>query len=337
MKVLCKYSGIEFACDHFPGYLTSGEYYHPIFAMPLPKLWKYFPKWQAAELTDTDSYLLFIAYLNATDMVDFRTAVQRTTDTNAIVSSQMENLFYTIGRVITIKHPSFSIPRFVITRDTCTLSNVRYWIQTWQECYDDFTNGLKDVELRANLERKALNLQRMIKNPSLNPSKYAHILAQWCSEAAEFPLFQMKDPSGNETTLSEYWQELIVKCHTNTSVITIRESDLVELIEHCETNLDGGSIQAYHLFDTIRSGLDMLKGFFSIGSTSFSILQDGDDVGTSNLQLLIDSAPLTPPKRTEYTSEFQFIKAKMKYSLALANGNGNGGVNGNGNSIEEKL
>jgi len=82
--ILCHYSGIEFRCEHFPIHLTSGESHHPIFDAPLPKLWKYFSKWQAGELTETDSYLLFIAYMRATEMVDFRTAIRRTPATPKI-------------------------------------------------------------------------------------------------------------------------------------------------------------------------------------------------------------------------------------------------------------
>lgn len=330
--ILCKYSGVEFKVDHFPIHLTRGEASHPIFDVPLKRLWKYFTKWQAGELTEIDSYLYFLALLNATEMVEFRTPAFRTTKTPQIIQSNMESLFYTIGNIITIKHPAFSIPRFVITQDTRNLENVKYWIQTWAEAFSDFQHGLKDIELRDRLNRKSHGLERLIKNPSLNPNKYAHLLSAWAAEAAEFPTFTMRDSAGNETTCSEYWQELIVKCHTNTSIITVPEKDLVELIEHCEEYLDGGSIQAHHLFNTIREGLDTLQGFFSIGSPSFAILGDNDDVGTSNLNLLIASAPIAMPKRTEYANDFQFLRAKMKWQLALQMESSQ-----SGNSIEEKL
>lgn len=315
--ILCSKSGIEFKCDHFPISLTQRESYHPIFDVKLPRLWKYFPKWQAGELTETDSYLLFLAYLNATEMVEFRTACKRRPNTPQIIQANMESLFYTIGKIITIKHPKFTVPRLVISHDTADLSNVRYWIQTWEQAYLDFCDGLKNQELRSRLVRKEQGLERLIKNPSLNPKKYAHLLASWAAEAAVFPDFEMKDNAGNETTCSEYWQEIIIKCHTDTDIISIPEKDLAEIIEHCEENLDGGSIQAHQLFVTIRQGMETLQGFFSIGSPSFSILGESDSVGDVNLQLLIDSAPIEMPKRTDYANEFQFIRAKMKYNLAL--------------------
>jgi len=316
-SILCNLSGIEFKCDHFPIHLTQGESHHPIFDVKLPRLWKYFPKWQAGELTETDSYLLFIAYLNATELVDFRVSCKRRANTSQIIQSNMESLFYTIGRIVSIKHPKFSVPRLVISPDTADLANVRYWIQTWEQSYADFCDGMKDVELRSRLVRKEQALERLIKNPALHPKKYAKLLASWAAESAVFPEFNMTDSAGNETTCSEYWQEIIVKCHTDTNIISIPEKDLSELIEHCEEHLDGGSIQSHQLFVTIRQGMDTLKGFFSVGSPSFSILGDGDSVGDTNLQLLIDSAPLNPPKRTDYANEFQFIKAKMKYSLSI--------------------
>jgi len=324
--VLCSISGIQFKTEHFPINLTQGESHHPIFDVPLPRLWKVFPKWQAGELTKTDSFLLFLAYMKATELVEFRCHVWQRPDTDRIIANNMENLYHTIGNIIQIKHPKFSVPRIVISPETRDLGNVRYWIQTWQQCYEDFCNGLKDVDLRARLVRKEAMLERLIKNPSLKPSRYAKTLASWAAEAAEFPDFSIgiDSESGEDITLSEYWQEIIVKCHTDTNIVSVPEKDLQELITHCEENLDAGSIQAHHLFQTIRNGFKTLTDFFSVGSPTFMILDDGtgntiNSVEKTNLQMLIDSAPAVEPKRTEYVNEFQFIKAKMKWNLAQQN------------------
>lgn len=321
--ILCKYSGIEFRTEHFSIYNSHGESHHPIFDVPLKKLWKYFPKWQEGSLTKTDSFLLFVAYLKATDLVEFRTHVWQRPDTDRIVSSNMESLFYTIGRIITIKHPRFSIPQFVISGETRDLSNVSYWIRIWDECYQDFMRGLKDQELSSILKRKEIALERLIKNPSLKPERYAHILADWASHAGSFPEFTFTDSNGNETTLSDYWQSIIIKCYTALEIITIPEKDLTELIEHCEESIDTGSIQAHHLFTTLREGLSTLQGFFSLGNVGFKILGADDSVESANIQLLIDSAPVAEPRRIDYPTEFAFLKAKMKWNLASRNGSQN--------------
>ena len=101
-KILCAKSGIQFTVEHFPISFTQNECHHPIFDASLKKLWKYFPKWQAGELTDTDSLLLFLAYLNATERVEFRTHIWRTTHTNQLVASNMEHLYYVIGKISAI-------------------------------------------------------------------------------------------------------------------------------------------------------------------------------------------------------------------------------------------
>jgi hypothetical protein len=316
-KILCSKSGIEFKCDHFPIYLTAGEAHHPLFNLPLKRLWKYYPKWQNRELTRTDSFLYFLALLNATELVEFRCHVWQRPDTDQIIAMNMEALHSIIGKIVTIKHPKFAVPRFVISPETRDLSNVRYWIETWESAFDDFCNGLKDADLRSRLQRKSESLERLIKNPALKPERYARMLANWASEAGAFPEFPIK-VQGVEMSLSSYWQEIIVKCHIDSSIISIPEKDINELLEHCEENIDGGSIQAHHLFTTIRSGIQTLQGFFSLGSPTFTILGQDDSVEKANLQMLIDSAPTEMPKRTDYPTEFAFMKAKMKYQLAIS-------------------
>lgn len=305
MKILCCKSGIEFKCDHIPVYLSGGESHHPIFDMSLKQLWKLYPKWLKRELTRTDSFLLFLAYLNATELVEFRCHVWQRPNTDSIVANNMTGLYEIIGKIVTIKHPKFAVPRFVISHDTRDLENVRYWIEAWENSFEDFCNGLKGEELRSRLQRKAETLERYIKNVQLDPRRYARILAQWANEAGQFP-----------ENIAEYWEDIIVKCHTSTDIITIPKVDLEELIEYCEENVDAGSIQGHHLFQTIREGYATLTGFFSVGSPTFSILDSGDDVGQTNLQLLVQSAPIEEPKRADYPTEFAFIKARMKWKIA---------------------
>jgi hypothetical protein len=302
-------------------YNSYGECHHPVFDVPLKRLWKVFPKWQAGELTATDSYLYYIALLKATELVEFRAPCRIAKDTDRIVSSNLENLFHTIGKITSIKHPAFVVPTIAITHDTSDLQNSPHWIAIWNECFNDFQNGLKDTELRSKLQRKAAGLEILIKNPSLKPYRYAPRLAEWAAEAAEFPTFAIYNPVlKTNTSLSEYWQYIIVSCHTDSGIIAIPEPDITELLEHLETNLDAGSIQAHQLFCTVREGLDTIKGFFSIGSPTFSILSDNSNetVGASNLALMLSDAPLEKPRRMDYPSAFRFLQAELKYKTALA-------------------
>jgi hypothetical protein len=315
-KILCSLSGIEYNCDHFPVYIQSLSH-HPIFDLPLKKLWKFYPKWQEGALTETDSYLLTLSILNATELVDFRMAAQRHANTHAIVQRNMELLYDTVGRIVTIKHPAFVLPRFVISKDTRTLENLKVWLDIWNDKYADFQSGLKDQELRSKLERREASLARLIRNPAIKPERYAHILAGWAEEAAEFPTFTFTHPNGSTTTIAEYWKQIIIDCYRAENIIQHTEKDIVECLEHCEEYIDLGSIFSYQLFNTLREGLDAHRGFFGLGTTSFSILNDGDNVGDSNLQLLIADAPTKEPARREYPTEFAYLKAKMKWNLSI--------------------
>jgi hypothetical protein len=316
-KILCSKSGIQFKAEYFPIAFTSGELHHPIFYAPLKRLWKFYPKWQTGELGTVDSYLYFLALLNSTQLVQWRTAALRHADTDAIVQQYMEPLFSTIGHIAAIRNPRFILPRFVISTETRTLTNIKYWIQAWEESYSDFCNGLKDQDIRSQVQRREAALERLIKNPAIKPQRYAHLLAQWAALAGSFPTFSVTI-AGVTQSCSDYWQDIICKCYNHVDIIQIPERDLVELLEHCEQEIELGSIYSYHLFNTLREGLETVRGFFGIGATTFSILSNDSDVGVSNLQLLIDSAPTEEPQRRDYATEFAFIKARMKWSLAVA-------------------
>lgn len=316
-KILCSKSGVQFNCDHFPISLTQNESHHPIFDVSLKRLWKYFPKWQNDELTEIDSYLYFLSLLHSTELVEFRTAALRHAQTDAIIASNMESLYSTIGKIVQIRNPRFVLPRFVISHDTRNLTNVRHWLEVWNSQYEDFCNGLRDQDLRSKLQKREAALERLIKNPSLKPERYSHLLAAWAAEAAQFPDFPV-NVNGNVITCSQYWQDIIQKCYVSHDIIQIPEADLKEVLAHCEDSIEMGSIFSHQLFTTLREGLSTLQGFFSIGSTSFSILSGNDDIGESNLQLLINDAPVTEPRRIDYPSEFAYLKAKMKYSIAAS-------------------
>lgn len=315
-KILCSHSGIQFSCDHFPVFLTQQEYHHPVFSMSLKQLWKYYPKWQNAELTDVDSYLLFLGLLNATELVDFRTAALRTEHTGSIVSQNMECLYDTIGRIAAIRNPRFVLPRFVISHETRNLSNVKHWLHVWNEQYDDYSNGLKDQDKRSKLQKREAALERLIRNPAIRPERYSHLLASWADEAGEFPQFPVTTSRG-VLPCNEYWQSIIQSCYNHIDIIQIPEKDLRELLDHCEDTIELGSIFSYQLFTTLREGLQAIDGFFNDrGTTSFHILGSTDNVGDSNLALLLKSAPVTEPRRMDFASEFLFLKARMKWTLA---------------------
>lgn len=321
MKILCAYSGIEFTCEHFPASLFSREACHPIFHLPQKRLISFLGKWGANELTPTDSYLLFLAVLRSSDLVDFRLPVIRTERTDSIVAQNMEALIKTTIRLNTVINPSVLFPHFVISADTRNLDNVQYWIQNWKDSYQDFIDGKgKDYDDRKLAHREAA-LERMIKNPYKSIQETARSVADWASSAGEFPTFQTVNRfTEQRCTLSDYWKQIIITAGNDDKIYSINRQDLEELLEHCESTISYGSIFSSALFKLLRHALEKQKNFLGLGNLgeSFTILGQ-DNVQDANLRVIIDSAPTELPKKEDFPAtpagKFAYMKAKMQYDM----------------------
>jgi hypothetical protein len=333
MQILCAYSSITFNVEHFPGTLSSRESYHPIFDMPQKRLLSNLGKWSSGGLTPTDSYLLFLAVLRSTDLVDFRVPAIRTPTTDAIIAQNMESLCRTVIKLKSVSNPAVVFPHYVISPDTRSLDNVRYWIENWQDSYDAFVAGrVRDIEGRDEWKRlvtREAALQRLIKNPHRPIASYAAQIADWASIAGSFPDHgTIPSPfSGMQITVSDYWKELIVLCASETKLFGIPQKDLVELRDHCEEHIPVGSIYSNALFKIIRHALDRQQSFLGLGDfditrSTYQLLESTDDVEAANLSASIQAAPLEEPRQEQYATKFEFLRAKLRYQLARKHGSG---------------
>lgn len=325
--ILCAYSGIEFKVDHFPAYLDSRECYHPVFTLSSKKLLSYTNKWASGNLTDIDSYLLYLALFSSTELIEFRTAAKRTDKTKSTVAQNMSSLIRIISYIDTIKHPAFVLPKFVISSETSDLSNSKYWLETWIEAYNKFSSGYRSVTKDTRILRREAGIEKLLRNSTKKVESYAGILSDWAADAAEFPAH-----------CSDYWKSIIKKCVNFESIFTIETEDIEELIEYCEDNIDHGSLSAHALMSILRNGLKKNKSFnisnFSntLGKRIYTILSDSADLANKEIleqtkeaefkTKMISEAPATEPKESDYPStpvgKINFNRAKYKYRLAIA-------------------
>lgn len=327
MQILCAYSSITFTCEHFPGTLSSRESYHPVFDMPQKRLLSNLGKWSSGGLTPTDSYLLFLAVLRSTDLVDFRVPAIRTPQTDAIIAQNMEHLCRTVIKLNSVSNPAVTFPHYVISPDTRTLENVRYWIENWQDSYEAFVAGrIRDIEGREEWRRLATReaaLQRLIKNSHRPIASYASQVAEWAALAGNFPSRgTIPSPfSGMQISLTDYWKELIVLCANENRLFGIPRKDLQELLDHCEEHIPVGSIYSNALFKIIRHALDRQQSFLGLGDlditrSTYEILTSTDNVEDANLRASIQAAPLEEPRQEQYATKFEFLRAKLRYQMA---------------------
>lgn len=318
-RVLCALSGIEFQVEFLPIPIHTREVAHPIFSLDQKRLIHLIGRWSDGSLDSTQSYLLFLALLNSTEQIEWRTPASRTSQTPSIVANNMEQLVLVVGRCELIRNPRFTLPKFSINQETKDLSNVSHWIESWHNCYTEFLSGNRQADLRAKILRREEALEKLIKDHSKRTGSYVRMLADWAVEAGEFPTGQILG-----IRICDYWKDIIIKCVSDSQIFTIPRADLEELIEHCEDYIPHGTIYAHALMETLRAGLAKQKNYLGLGDldlsiseTKFRVLSADDSVESANIMAMIDSAPISIPDPKDYPNKIAYLKAKMRYDMSV--------------------
>ena len=316
----CIKSGLKFKCEHMP---TAIAMAHPMFSVPQHKLISLAGKWGAQHLTEVESYLLFLALLDSTSLIQWRTHVQYTPATNASVQANMPALLSIIASINLINSPSFNLPSFAITQDTATLTNVKHWIEAWAENYADWQIGRQADKLRDKLRAREDALQRLLKS-STPPAAYAKMLATWAADAGSFPEFTISHPiTATPITIREYWIQLITTIANDDKLFRFPRSDIAELITHCEDNIEHGNIYAHALMKYLRDGLrsyDDYLGFgeFTTPTTTFTVMSPTSSIHAINRAALINTAPTSEPLKHQYPTTTAWLKAYTKWKLSTS-------------------
>lgn len=323
MKILCRYSGIEFQVQHFPFTLESRECAHPVFSIPQSKLLVLCARdFASGKFTPIDSYLAFLSLLHSTGKVDWRVpAVYLQGRTDSIIAANIESLIRTIGLVSAVDHPALVLPSFVISPDTKDLQTVQHWIAIWTECYKGFLDGNKKAQLHDRIIRREQAMERLIKDPSKNPANYAVHLSEWAALVGEFPTGTVP-VDGKQISLAEYWKSMIRRAARGEAVFSLNDTDLAELIEHCEDSIPlHGGIYGHTLMSVLRDAFEKKKNFLGLGDfdihrSTYRIISDDTSAEAANLMAMIDSAPATLPVESNYPSKIAFLRAMGKWRAA---------------------
>lgn len=328
-KITCIKSGVIFNCEHMP---VQTQCEHPIFSISQKRLVALAGSWAAGRLSSTESYLVFLALLDSTELIHWRTHAVYTAGsvsapgTDQIVANNMENLLHIIGKINLINHPAFTLPSFAIGPDTNTLTNAHHWIKTWignyREWHESYMDSKAADELRYKIQSREAALQRLIKS-STHPDTYATTLADWASTAGAFPTHETPHPiTRTPISLSEYWRQIIKTIANEDKLWRYPRADIVELIEHCEDNIPPGNIYSHTLMKYLRSGLakfDNYLGFgedIPTGATAFTVLSSSASIKDINTAAIINTAPAEEPKKSQYPSQFAWLKAYTRWKVA---------------------
>ena len=329
-RITCANSGVEFSCEHLPLSLSSREVLHPFFYIPRRRLISLTPQWIQQKLSPTESYLLYLSLLHSTDLIEWRVPAVYHAKTAQIIANNMEQLIHIIGRIDVIKHPSFVLPHFVISHDTCSLENSYHWIQVWLQNYNDWSQHIKDHSNDQEITRREHALQKLIKTSHKRIEDYPTLLAGWARKAGDFPTFSVTI-RGIKQELADYWEDIIIKCAKAETAFQVNSADLDELIGHCEDNIaEEGSIYSNALMKYLRRGKHMQESYLGFGDidlassttsrslTAYTILDTGTTAEKANIQNMIDSAPAGKPDKKNYPDTISYLKAQARWLMKEA-------------------
>ena len=319
-KVTCAISGLTFTVPYLECIViphTCG-YMHPIFAAPYKHLYKVYSAHCKGRLTPTDSYLLFLAFMHATDKVDWECPVSldpNALETMQLIESLLPDLIRMLEQTDAILHPSFSQPSLRVTYETAGLAHISGWIEAWSDNIAFFYTGRANLDEMDKLKKIENRLSYLILSGK-EPAKYAGVIADWADKTASFP--------PERATL---YKETICSCFSINKMFNTPLELLKEIKEFCEINIPVGSIHFHSLMQVLKDGigrhLDYLGG--SSLATGYTLLPscevetstlEAEKKNTEQLVSIAASAPSKRPVAGDYATSLEFLRAKLAYSVA---------------------
>lgn len=324
MDVTCSISGIRFRVPGFNGASLPANrgYFHPIFASSYKQRYILYKQHVQNQLTATDSYLLFLAFLHSTDKITWNCpAACKPTDTSTIklVQNNIRQLIAVNEMTYVIKHPGFKQPSFVVSYDNSRLIQIPNWIKAWQDNITAFNSSRAAIRYRQDLQ-KIENILESKLHAGTPLEKLPSIVANWAEQAAEFP--------AAKTTK---YKAVIRSCFNDTKMFNTPLALIKEVQEYCYANIEPGSIHFHTLASILKTGakkhLDYLGGSpLALGytlldttdsSTTTNQLISGEIQTQAELDTIRAKAPMEAPTPAAYPDKLAYLKARLAYKVAL--------------------
>lgn len=346
MRVLCKYSGVEFTAQHFNQlFLKSSQTAHPIMYVDTKTLLSRTADWSNASLSTEEEKLLFVALLKSTDLVEFRRAANPSAQT---VKRNMDRLLLTVGW----RHAtgdSFPVPKFAIDNYTADLISIPAWLDAWNDAKRDWETKGISWSLSQKLALREAALIKLLRSPSRKEDTYARTMAKYVLEVTQAPSY-----------ILAYWTELFC-LREDKKIWDIPTKDFMELWDWLELHLDtttliGGdakrrikrlieinmkgiagsigmddeSFFQHHsptsefTNESVREGRGFSGAKFTLletkSSRPISVLSSSlpnfSSVEEHNIQVILAKAPKEKPTPEAFSSRVEYLRAVANYDIA---------------------
>lgn len=166
--------------------------------------------------------------------------------------------------------------------------------------------------------------------------KFPGIIASWAARVGDFPTAYFQKESGEKVVLAHFWKGIIQAAFDLdprsmgvASLLSdgVTVEDLDELLEHCQTNIPIGTMQASALFRELEKVKEVIEEFRPSGAGSTRNL----DISIAILSqkeitdILHEVSPVAPqvrkeetdplaPKKEDYPTLSAFVRAKARYA-----------------------
>jgi hypothetical protein len=321
-RITCAISGIRFDVSYLESVSiphTVG-YYHPVFTLSQRNLYDLYYKHTQNKLSPTDSYLLFCAFLHATKQVSWNSPASCNPNdaaTKRLVQNNIAQLIEVYEKTSVIKHPSFRQPSFIVAYDNSHLQQVHNWIAAWNDNLVRWNVTRADRITQRNLA--AIENLLSSKLTSGTPiDKLPAIVADWAVQAGEFPADKEAE-----------YKKIIRSCFNSSKMFNTPLALIKEVREYCYSNIEAGSIHFHTLCDILNEGISrhvdylggssLALGYTLLPSTDprTKLAKEGELKTQAELVAIASKAPTEAPVRLDYSTDLDFLKAKLAYRIAL--------------------
>lgn len=342
MKLTCPKSGIRYTVSEGFG---SGRAVHPVFQWKLEYLISSpLEAALAGRVSNVDLHLLGSALINHFPLTEWTAQL----DSPATLAPFWKSYIARIARLAT-RIPAYDpalLPQYAINKRTKSLHSFPDYIETLEAICNahefspaSINRNKHAVQYSQYLNDKILQILRTTDSVHRERKKLPGLIAVWAASVGKFPSFAIQFQN-KQTSLADFWKHLIVLAFQENTVTgllaaDVKAADYFELLEHCQTNIPFGSLHIDVLIKKLQEAIDIIEEFkpkiISSQQIAEILLADGPAPNTELVHSVIVNESTIPvqipmePKRSEYKSQIEYLKARVAWSnsiLAISKNNG---------------
>lgn len=305
MKLTCPHSGISYTISS--GYGNTSAI-HPATQLPFSKLIAQLNDYHAGRIeSDSDKYLYLLSWFNQLPNISYRSPCDPIPSYTALLANA-ELLIRVVWGTNKMKHLQY--PAIVVSKDSTLAGCLRNWLDTLQAQLLDAATRSSNQAYNITMSRLESTLDRITTYTlRSNVTRASKLVALWAATAGQFSTEIITSPDNKETTLTEYWQHIIVlsfnESHTELLKSKVPPADISELIEHCEESIPHGSQYAYELMKRLRLAQKQLNELY------------GNNTESVRVHIQAGTESLIEPSRRQFKSSVEYLKARVKWQSAM--------------------